>query len=339
MGHASRCVPIIKQLLLHNFTPIIASDGSALKFLQKEFPQLKTYQLPSYNLRYAENKLFFNIYLCAQAPHIWKTVALERRKIAEIIKKEKAIGIISDNRFGAYSKEIPSVYITHQLTVFSGITTALTSYFHQKIIQKFDICWVPDNDKMKISGKLSQSKRTLNTKYIGILSRFKKEELPIKNEILVILSGPEPQRTVLEKILISQLKKQQKNTLLVRGLVSDQNKSIQISDNFQAIDFLLSKELEKEINQSNLLICRAGYSSIMDLYVLNKKALLIPTPKQKEQEYLAKYLHEEKIFTSIKQSQLSQRNIFDTLLFEQKTQVIEETDFGKLFQIFPKSTP
>ncbi|WP_196895310.1 glycosyltransferase [Aureivirga marina] len=314
LGHASRCVPIINHLLENNFEPILASDGNALKLLQKEFPNLKSYKLPPYNITYAKNSFFFNLHLLLKIPHIWKAVQQEKKLVEEIIQKENIKGIISDNRFGIRHSSIPSIYVTHQTTVISGITTPITTFFHQNIIQKFDECWIPDDEKIKISGKLSFSNKNLNQKFIGILSRFQKQTLPIKNDILIILSGPEPQRTYLEKMLIDKFQNTKKKVLLIKGIITKENQITQINPNFICKDFLLSKDLEKEINQSNLIICRAGYSSIMDLYKLNKNAILIPTPNQQEQEYLGNFLHQREMFHFIKQSNLKKINL-DNLNF------------------------
>ena len=142
LGHATRCIPIIYALLQNNFTPIIASDGKALELLQKEFPQLRSLKLPSYSISYGKN-LKRNLLL--QFPKILSAVKKERKIIAQIIEKEtNIVGIISDNRFGVLNAKIPSVYITHQLTVLSGFTTFFTRKIHQSIIKNFDECWVPD---------------------------------------------------------------------------------------------------------------------------------------------------------------------------------------------------
>jgi UDP:flavonoid glycosyltransferase YjiC (YdhE family) len=55
LGHATRCIPIIKALQENNYIPIIASDGIALELLQKEFPYVQTLKLPSYKIEYAKN--------------------------------------------------------------------------------------------------------------------------------------------------------------------------------------------------------------------------------------------------------------------------------------------
>lgn len=229
-------------------------------------------------------------------PSVFLAVKKEQKITAEIIKKEGINGIISDNRFGVYSKNIPTVYITHQLQVLSGLTTKITSATHQKIINKFDECWVPDvANEFNLSGKLSHLKdNNFNLKYVGVLSRFNFVEKPLKYDLLVLLSGPEPQRTLLEAKLLKELKNYKGNVLFVRGLLSTSIK-ISAAKHIEIKDYLLTEELEEVLNSSKLVIARSGYSTIMDLAVLGKKAFFIPTPGQQEQQYLAKKISEDKI--------------------------------------------
>jgi len=271
------------------FEPVLASDGDALELLKKEFPSLKRYTLPSYNIQYPKKGSALKIKLFLSIPLIISTVRKEKRKIQDIIEKEKIEGLISDNRFGVYCKNIPSAYITHQLNVLSGKTTNLTSKIHQKFIQKFNECWVPDvvggNNLSGALGHLKMNKLSLS--YMGIVSRFQPQKRETKYDLLVLLSGPEPQRTILENILLTELRNYKGGVLVVRGVLTNQN-PIMTSDNLKIVDYLLSEDLEKAINESNVVICRSGYSTIMDLAVLGKKAFFIPTPGQFEQEYLAK---------------------------------------------------
>lgn len=343
LGHASRCVPMIKSLLENKFTPVIASDGNALEFLRKEFPTLEYFELPSYNISYGKN-LKWKLFL--KAGNIAKSVQKEHKILQEYLKNhQEVVGVISDNRFGMYSKKIPSVYITHQINVLSGFFTWLTSYLHQRIIKRFDECWIPDEVDAKFSGKLSKTKRKLNQKYIGVLSRFEKQELKQEIDVLIVLSGPEPNRTQLEEIITLLFKTTNQVIYLVQGKV-EEAQTITQKGNIKVINFMLSKELEKSINSSKLVICRSGYSSVMDLLSLGKKAILIPTKHQNEQEYLARYLQEKGYFHSVEESQLDE-NILDKIsvasnLNYQKKE-LDASLFGlfqskRKFRTFSKST-
>lgn len=228
-----------------------------------------------------------------QIPTIISAVLKEKKFIANLVVKESISGIISDNRFGVYSSKIPSVYITHQLNVLSGNSTWLTSKIHQKILKKFNEIWVPDViSKYSLSGELSniQSKR-IHIKRIGVLSRFNSKEIQKKQDVLLLLSGVEPQRTLFENMLVKEFSNFKGNVLLVRGVLN--KTEIKVPSNFTVINYLLVTELEKAIQQSNLVIARSGYSTIMDLAVLNVNVLFVPTPKQYEQEYLAEHLNKK----------------------------------------------
>ncbi|ARV07288.1 glycosyltransferase [Polaribacter sp. SA4-10] len=292
LGHVSRCVPIIELLLENNFTPVLASDGKALEFLNKAFPDLESFNLPSYNISYGKN-LQWKLFL--QIPKIVSAVKNEQKVIAEFIDKDKeVVGVISDNRFGVRSCKVPSIYITHQINVFSGSTTFLTSYIHQKIIKKFDECWIPDTPNSTFSGKLSSTKINSTLKYIGVLSRFKKENLDKTIDVLLLISGPEPNRTFLEDTLKSAFKNDKRNIVFVLGKVEEVEKKW-AEENIIFYNFLLTDKLEKLINSAKIVVCRSGYSSIMDLSVLEKKVFFIPTKNQPEQAYLANYLTEKRM--------------------------------------------
>jgi uncharacterized protein (TIGR00661 family) len=291
LGHASRCVPIIHLLLKNKYTPIIASDGNALAFLRKEFPSLDFLKLPAYDIEYAKN---LKLSLLLQLPKIWNAVKKEQKLIQKFIDENKdVVGVISDNRFGVRNENIPSVYITHQMNVLTGFTSFFTSKIHQIIIKKFDECWIPDNHKSEFSGKLSISKHNFNSKFIGVLSRFKKESIPELIDVLIVLSGPEPNRTYLEIKLNKEFSNSDKKVILVQGKVEKHQKKT-IDKNITTYNYLLSRELQRLLNMSKIVLCRSGYSSIMDLAVLEKKVFFIPTKNQTEQEYLATYLSDKK---------------------------------------------
>jgi uncharacterized protein (TIGR00661 family) len=334
LGHATRCIPIINALLKANYEPVLASNGDALLLLQKEFPLLQSIELPSYNIRYPKNGKYLNFKLMLQIPHIISAVRKELKMVAQLIDKEKIAGIISDNRFGVFSKKVPSVYITHQLNVLSGKTTFITSKIHQQFIKKFDECWVPDMEgNPNFSGDLGHLKKHhLNLKYIGILSRFQPKELEIKYDLLLLLSGPEPQRTLLENKLLLELKDFNGKILMVRGILKSASE-INAPSNFHIVNYLLANELEESINQSNLVIARSGYSTIMDLAALGKKAFFIPTPGQFEQEYLAKMLQEKLVAPYANQDEFTAANLGDLNRYSGFERATSTVDL-KLFKLF-----
>lgn len=333
MGHATRCIPIIHALLKANFEPVLASDGNALLLLQKEFPLLKSVELPSYNIRYPKNGKNLRIKLLLQLPTIISSIKKERKMVCKLIEKEHIVGIISDNRFGVYSKKVPSVYITHQLNVLSGKTTFITSKIHQQVLKKFDECWVPDLEGiLNFSRDLGHLKsHHFNLKYIGILSRFQPKQLETKYDLLLLLSGPEPQRTLLENKLLLELQHFNGKILMVRGVFT--TSEMKAPSHFKIVNYLLSNELEEVINQSNLVIARSGYSTIMDLAALGKKAFFIPTPGQFEQEYLAKNLQKKLIAPYAKQDEFTAAKLSDLTKYSGFEKVTSLVDL-KWFKLF-----
>lgn len=324
LGHATRCIPIINALLEEGFEPVIASDGSALNLLKNEYPGTAFHELPGYNIKYSSSGLFFRSKLFSQTPHILKTVIAEKKLTAQIIKEEKINGIISDSRWGVGNEEIPSVFITHQVNVLSGFTTKLSSMIHKKYIRKFDECWVPDVEgDPNLSGRMSHGlKEDLNLKYIGILSRFQKLDLPVIYDLAVVLSGPEPQRSILQKILEKELLGRGLKVLMVKGIVEAEQRSFK-KQNFTIYNFLSSTQLEKIINQSSVILCRPGYTSLMDLAVLKKRLFLIPTPGQFEQEYLFKKLEKEGLVTGCQQKNFKYELLKD----------VHHRDLGSFFKV------
>lgn len=295
LGHATRCIPVIRELEYCGFTPIIASDGQALQLLKLEFPHLQFFELPSYQIKYPKNGNHFRLMMLKNLPKIWQAINAERKLVEQRHKQYFFAGIISDNRFGVRVKNIPSVYITHQVRVLSGFTTYFSSLLHKIAISKFTECWIPDYEfAPNLSFGLGHSSDIkIKTKYIGALSRFKVETTSENNDLLIILSGPEPQRSMLQKILIDEVQKFEGNVIFVSGKVEAQQTIIK-QENVTYYNFMTSAQLQRTINQSQMILCRSGYSSAMDLSALQKKCYFIPTPGQFEQEYLARKYQEAK---------------------------------------------
>ncbi|CAN5388849.1 glycosyltransferase [soil metagenome] len=335
LGHATRCIPIIKALTRSQFEPVIASDGEALELLKKEFPGLEFHTLPGYNIRYAKKRFFFRVQLLFQLPHILKTIKAENKLVQKIVAENNIEGIISDNRWGVISKGIPSVFMTHQVKVLSGITTAITSCIQQHYIKKFDECWLPDIEGVpNLSGKMGQvHHRNLRLKYIGLLSRFELRICHPLYDLAVVLSGPEPQRSLLEEILLRELALFDGKIIFIRGVIG--NKPVRsYLKNILIYNFLTSGELNEVLNQSKLVICRPGYTTLMDLSKLEKKAFLIPTPGQYEQEYLGKKLRMEKIAGMCSQKEFDLQKLMETQFYSGFTNLGSGGGFDNIFSLF-----
>ena len=337
LGHATRCIPIINELIKHGFIPVIASDGDALELLKKEFPKSQFLKLPGYQIKYSKKGKNLKLKLLKNSPKMLKAISKEKALVKKMINSGDIHGVISDNRLGVYSKQVPSVFITHQLQVMSGSTTWLTTKMHEKIISKFDECWVPDTYlQSNLSGNLGHA-NTIDKplKYLGVLSRFTKENRVKKYDLLVLLSGPEPQRTYLEKLILEELKSFEGNTLVVNGVIEKKQKCIE-KDNTLIYNFMTSKQLQNAINESEIVLSRSGYTTIMDLAMLEKKAFFIPTPGQFEQEYLAKRLSEQGFVPYCSQEEFTIKKLKMVADYSGLSNYKTQVDYDKLFSLFKR---
>ena len=305
LGHATRCVPLIQFFLGNGIEVHLAGNGNSLEVLKQEFPELSFSELPGYNIQYAKNPNHFEIKMALQSPKLIGTIKKEHKAINQLIGDLNIDMILSDNRYGCYSPQAYSVFLGHQLSLQLPKSLSWVNRLNKWLINKFDECWIPDNNnETSLSGNLSRNIKGVKTRYIGPLSRFQQEENSsnIKYKYLAILSGPEPQKSVLADIIRSKFLSLNCKTAIVHG--DPMKKSITQTENITSFNHLGSNDMNKIICESENVICRSGYSSIMDMVALSKPAYIIPTPGQTEQEYLANYLDGKYGFSKISQNEL-----------------------------------
>lgn len=287
----------------------MAGNQRGITLMQQEFPQISTINIEGYNVFYHLSKKSFVWKIFRQIPKIIKHINAENRWLSRILKEHHFDIVISDNRFGLHNSSVYCIFITHQLHIKSGINKwadRIIQAFNYRYIKRFNECWVPDYaEEINISGELSHGNLIPNNvQYIGILSRFKKIVAEKKYDVLIILSGPEPSRTNWENKLLLELQLYKGRVCFVRGLPEVET-SIRSGKNTDIYNHLSGQELNLAIEQSEWVICRSGYTSVMDLVTLRHKAILVPTPGQPEQEYLAKYLYQKKLFYTVAESKFS----------------------------------
>jgi uncharacterized protein (TIGR00661 family) len=322
LGHATRSIPLLIELSEQGFEIVIAGDGLSFELLKKEFPSWKHIPLSPLKLKYSKRNsqilavLFF-------LPKIIVSFLRDHKQLQQIIDTEKIDIVISDNRFGFFTKKCTCVYITHQLTIrlpqklnrFEFILRKL----HQKIISKYTYCWIPDEkDPPNLTGNLSHNQHLPeNAQFIGILSRFKQKDVSVTIptfRYLFLLSGLEPQRTLLEQKIITGWKELNHSPhykgVLIRG-VGENAPLLTPIHNLLIINQLTGEKLEHFLNDSDIIICRSGYTSIMEMTAMGKKSILIPTPGQPEQEYLGNYVSLFPNFYCVKQEDFSIEKMAD----------------------------
>ena len=293
LGHATRCIPIIRYFLKNGWDVVIGAEEPGYTLLQKEFPDLLMIHFPGIRVTYS-HKIPVAFKLLLQAPRILLNIFSEHLRLQKIIDAYRIDLVVSDNRYGLWTNKIPSIFMTHQLHIRPPKSLRVAGPFilrlNKYFIRRFTRIWVPDFfGALSVAGALSQPPIHKSTDYIGTLSRFSKRGEPVIFDFLIIISGPEPQRTVFEEKVRQSLHQVQSNGIVVRG-VPQAVKPYEIHSGTEIFSHLTGKKLEKIANQARTIICRSGYSTVMDLLAIGKPAVFVPTPGQTEQEYLAEYL-------------------------------------------------
>ncbi|MBN2522104.1 MAG: hypothetical protein JXB24_02470 [Bacteroidales bacterium] len=318
LGHATRLLPVISNYIRNGDTVFVGGSPSHLSIILEEFSEVNTVTIPYARIRFngSRNQL---LSLMLQIPFFFIQIVREHLSLKKIIKQHKINFIVSDNCYGLWNKNVHSVFITHQLNIILPHRLIAFEKFINKVnrwfIEKYDECWIPDlEDHDSYAGKLSHGNSLHNqVSYIGILSRFSIADLTDqrkkhKKEILFLISGPENQRTLFEKLIRDQIKyiPEEYVYTVIRGLPGKKEDMLPGWHNH-----LSSKKLLPLIKSADIIICRSGYSTIMDLLALKKTAVLVPTPGQPEQEYLAEYLSSKNLFCTMKQDEFTIRSVLE----------------------------
>ena len=304
LGHASRCVPLIERLQADGHEVVLGGDGESLSLLRKHFPTLAVLPLAPLELQYGKGQR--QVFAMLRAlPKIIRSARLDRQMLNEYLHYEQIDQVISDNRFGLYSAKTHCIYMTHQLVVALPWPwqwlEPLVARWHRRTIRHYDECWIPDESvgadgRQDLAGRLSHpDKLPANAKYIGILSRFAGKACKSDKtyKIVAVLSGLEPQRTILEKSIIRRYENTDDTVLIVRGKMQGPPTVVK-NRNITIVPWLDDSHLAAYLTGAERIICRSGYSSVMDMYALGviQKVEWHPTPGQPEQEYLAERLRD-----------------------------------------------
>ncbi len=315
LGHATRCIPIIHELIQQNYLVVLAIPKSIRFVWESEFPNQTIIDAPAYNISYAKHEqLWFKMLLSSR--RILNTIKQEQKWLEEIVSQYKIDIVISDNRFGLSTSKCKCVYITHQLKIKAPFFTSFINKMHLSYIERFDECWIPDNLQSELSGELTKGTiLNIKNRFVGVLSGLKEPSAVknIKYDFALLLSGPEPQRSILEKKLLQVVTKSKKRIILIRGRKSDGQALLDIPERCDVLDYANRLDLQQILEETDVVVCRSGYSTIMDLSALGKKVFFIPTPGQLEQEYLAEYLFKTYQIDYCKQSEIN-----DSIFFKSK---------------------
>ena len=315
LGHATRIVPLVRAFESFGCKVTIACSGATERLLRQEFPDGLFLSLKGYRVTYPKKGDLFFLKMLLQFPSILLSVRHEHVWLRRNLSIHGWDAVVSDNRYGLWHPSIPSVILTHQLHIRTGISSGLDSVVRFLLfgrLSRFDECWVPDAEtEPSLSGELSHGKVPEKVTYIGPLSRFGTEsDAVVTGKVLVLLSGPEPLRSIFESMIESQSEGLGLDLLVVRGLPGE-SVTRPGSKGVRWVNHLGERELELELASASLVIARSGYSTVMDLVRMRRRAVLVPTPGQTEQEYLARHLSDAGLFLSVPQPSFDLRKAID----------------------------
>lgn len=313
LGHATRCIPIIRILTSRGIKVVVACSPQLKTLFNSELPEVELDTFDGARIRYSRGRSLV-LKLMLDLPRLLLWHLRERRITKMLVAKHKADCIISDNRYGVRQGNIKSILITHQLSPlmprFLKWTEPVVAWMFRTVIKPFDECWVPDLPMPDSLAGLLVNRYPLpsNVRHIGPQSRFvvvgEPQAVQFKNqpnsapafeyELLGIVSGPEPQRSILQEVMIRQFSSYPGKSLILTGRPDQGSPKIVKTDHGPDLaPHLGSAQIKGLLTYTHFIVCRSGYSTIMDLYCLGRSAIIIPTPGQTEQEYLAQY-HSDK---------------------------------------------
>ena len=307
LGHTTRCTPIISHLLECGHTPVFAGNEWQMNYIEQIFPTIEKTYLQGYDVTWTNSLTHFLL----QTGRLRKQIKNEQAWLNQNVGKLRLDGVISDNRYGLFSQKISCVFITHQPGIMSGCGSSADKFvrlIHNYYLSKFNEVWIADKPgAISVGGGLSHAKPELqNSCFIGLLSGF--SALPalmpdsnpagFQDFVLILISGPEPQRSLFSELLWQQALAYPGNVVFVEGSEIRARSVSQIPGHVKYFGRLSQQSLYPIIQKAKYVVCRSGYSTVMDLIYLGKKAFLIPTPGQPEQLYLGKTLNASGYFPS-----------------------------------------
>ncbi len=333
LGHATRSLPLIRKLVKEGNELSIISHGRSLKLLKDEIGETQKYiEIEDYPMLLSENSRQFMAKSIVYWPSFVSKMINGQKKIQKILEKEKYDRIISDGRYDIYSRKTPSFFISHQMRIMNPLRIKMfesgSEIFNLFFFKRFCGVIVPDFCKNNLSGDLSHNLNRIDEKkihYVGVLSDFKKINKSKNIDYLISISGPEPQRTILEEKLITQISDLKGKIVVTLGKTEKLDKFKK--DGIETYSFLPGDKREEFLNSTKLVVARSGYSTILDLAVIGAKALLIPTPGQVEQEYLAEYHDKKGNFYNVNQNKIDL--LFDVEIAKKRTGITRVCDVEK----------
>ncbi|HIN41760.1 MAG TPA: hypothetical protein EYM86_04860 [Flavobacteriales bacterium] len=321
LGHASRTLPIIEGALDLGWEVDVASAGDSLVWLKRrlkergdDMSRVAFFEKPGRVIEYNERGTMLKI--AAQTPGLILSIIEEQKWTAKHVKDREVTRIFSDNCYGVFHPDVRSILMTHILRLpVAKILRPLAQISLRFMAGRFSEVWVPDVSPgpKSISGELTSKEIHRKTTFVGILSRFDINDATKINSLdripplVGVVSGPEPHRTIMEEGLRKWMKHDGRSGVIIAGKPrnSERNEEDGVTTLYDPSDI----EMRAYMSGADVVICRSGYSTLLDLVSLKSRAILIPTPGQAEQEELAELWRVKFEYSTCTQEDLAQLNI------------------------------
>ncbi|MFP4223274.1 MAG: glycosyltransferase [Phycisphaeraceae bacterium] len=315
LGHATRDLVLIRALLEAGCEVTVVATGPALKVLRGELGERCDYlDWPDMPSTISRSTIGFYVKTISFIPRIFLAWFDEKRRLRKLLRDRPIDVVISDHRYGLVTDAVPCFFISHSPRYIAP----WRSWFMETCMELFVAAWlrpaekllVPDHDQRGLSGDMSHKTRFFPREkmvFLGQLSSLSLPDDPPGQDIdtFISISGPEPQRTRFQAKVLGQLGRLKGRTVVTLGLPGREPPRVKdVPANVEIHAYLGRAEQQRMMLRSRLVVCRSGYTTLMELAELGRPALLVPTPAQTEQLYLAKTLREQGLFHSVKQSEL-----------------------------------
>ncbi len=311
LGHATRDLPLIQRLLNCGHDVTIVSTDRALALLKHELGDRCSFlEWPDLPLTLSKSAPLFYAKFTLSLPLALRAIVAEHRALDELLSSRRFDRVVSDSRFGIRSDKVSSFQVSHGLRFIAPRRNRLVEigmeYIYHRCFGRQARFVVPDFASNGLSGALSHGLRFVSPQrvsYIGILSGINQVETDHNIDCYVSISGPEPQRTILQDIVLKQVNDVPGRVVVSLGKPEDAGRSWR-QGSVEVHSYVNRIQQQVLMNRSRLIVSRSGYTTMMELAELGKTALLIPTPGQTEQEYLADLHYRSGNFYAVQQRKL-----------------------------------
>ncbi|HEX5962032.1 MAG TPA: glycosyltransferase, partial [Rhodanobacteraceae bacterium] len=314
LGHATRSLGLIRALVERgDAVTVLMAPGAGLHLLRSELGDAcEFYPFRDTPAPFSRYPAVFYLRMTAAMPWVLAGYRREHRLTEKLVAERKLDCVVSDSRLGVWSQAVPSYCIFHSLhqrvPFCSSFTERFVEWGQRDLLKGFTKVLIPDAEENGgLSGWLGHDPvfdwGEGRLVYMGPLSSVPRMDVEQDIDVFFSVSGIEPQRGLLEKLVLEALPKLTGRIVVTLGRPRDAGERREIAG-VTVYGYLDRNRQAEMLNRAKLVMTRSGYTTLMELAGLGRKALFVATPGQSEQEYLARFHRERGHVWSVEQRQL-----------------------------------